>query len=43
MSLTSKPAKLELLISKMKSLDIAIIAQQKDSDMDLKIDPGNIG
>ncbi len=38
MSLTSKPAKLELLISKMKSLDIAINAQQKDSDMELKID-----
>ncbi len=38
MSLTSKPPKLELLISEFKSVDIAIGSQQKDSDMDLKID-----
>ena len=38
MSLTSKPPKLELLISELKSVDIAISTQQKDSDMDLKID-----
>jgi type VI secretion system protein VasG len=37
MSLTSKPPKLELLISDMKSVEIAINSQQKDSDMDLKI------
>ncbi|HLG32073.1 MAG TPA: type VI secretion system ATPase TssH [Ignavibacteriaceae bacterium] len=37
MSLTSKPPKLELLISEMKSVDMAINSQQKDSDMDLKI------
>ncbi|HSP89161.1 MAG TPA: AAA family ATPase, partial [Ignavibacteriaceae bacterium] len=38
MSLTSKPPKLELLISDLKSIDMAINSQQKDSDMDLKID-----
>jgi type VI secretion system protein VasG len=38
MSLTSKPPKLELLSSELKSVDIAINTQQKDSDMDLKID-----
>ncbi len=38
MSLTSKPPKLELLISKLKSADMAISTRQKDSDMDLKID-----
>jgi type VI secretion system protein VasG len=37
MSLTSKPPKLELLISELKSADIAISSQQKDSEMDLKI------
>jgi type VI secretion system protein VasG len=37
MSLTSKPPKLELLISSLKSVDIAINSQQKDSDMDLTI------
>jgi len=37
MSLTSKPPKLELLISEMKSVEMAINSQQKDSDMDLKI------
>ena len=38
MSLTSKPPKLELLISELKSIDMAINSQQKDSDMDLQID-----
>ncbi|OGU72999.1 MAG: ClpV1 family T6SS ATPase [Ignavibacteria bacterium RBG_16_34_14] len=38
MSLTSKPPKLELLISDLKSVDMAINSQQRDSDMDLKID-----
>ncbi len=38
MSLTSKPPKLELLISQLKSVDLAISTQQKDSDMDLIID-----
>lgn len=38
MSLTSKPPKLELLISQLKSVDMAINTQQKDSDMDLVID-----
>ncbi|QQS36585.1 MAG: type VI secretion system ATPase TssH [Ignavibacteriales bacterium] len=38
MSLTSKPPKLELMISRMNSLNMAINTQQKDSDMDLKID-----
>jgi type VI secretion system protein VasG len=38
MSLTSKPPKLELLISKLNSVDMAINTQQKDSDMDLVID-----
>ncbi len=38
MSLTSKPPKLELLISDLKSIDMAINSQQRDSDMDLKID-----
>ena len=38
MSLTSKPPKLELLNSELKSYDIAIRSQQKDSDMDLQID-----
>jgi type VI secretion system protein VasG len=38
MSLTSKPAKLELMISRLKSVDMAINTQQKDSDMDLVID-----
>ncbi len=38
MSLTSKPPKLELLISDLKSVDIAISTRQKDSDMDIKID-----
>ena len=38
MSLTSKPPKLELMISELKSVEIAIDTQQKDSDMDLVID-----
>jgi len=38
MSLTSKPPKLELLISSLRSIDMAINSQQKDLDMDLKID-----
>lgn len=37
MSLTSKPAKLEMLISDLKSVDMAINSQQKDFDLDLKI------
>ena len=37
MSLTSKPPKLELLISEKKSIELAINTQQKDSDMDLQI------
>ncbi|HOJ07955.1 MAG TPA: type VI secretion system ATPase TssH [Ignavibacteriaceae bacterium] len=35
MSLTSKPPKLELLISELKSTEMAISSLQKDSDMDL--------
>jgi len=35
MSLTSKPSKLELLNSKLKSLSMAINSQQKDYDMEL--------
>jgi len=38
MSLTSKPPRLELLISQLKSVDLAINTRQKDSDMDLVID-----
>lgn len=38
MSLTSKPPKLELLISQLKSVDMSISTRQKDSDMDLVID-----
>jgi type VI secretion system protein VasG len=38
MSLTSKPPKLELLISRLKSVDMAINTRQKDSDLDLKVD-----
>lgn len=38
MSLTSKPPKLELLISQLNSTTMAINTQQKDSDMDLVID-----
>ena len=38
MSLTSKPPKLELMISDLKSVEMAINTQQKDSDMDLIID-----
>ncbi|RPI73336.1 MAG: type VI secretion system ATPase TssH [Ignavibacteriales bacterium] len=38
MSLTSKPPKLELLISSLRSIDMAISTQQKDLDLDLKID-----
>lgn len=38
MSLTSKPAKLELMISRLESMDMAISTQQKDSDLDLVID-----
>lgn len=37
MSLTSKPPKLELLISDSKSVEMAINSQQKDSDMELTI------
>ncbi len=38
MSLTSKPPKLELLISQLNSINMAINTQQKDSDMDIIID-----
>lgn len=38
MSLTSKPPKLELLISQLNSINMAINTQQKDSDMDITID-----
>lgn len=38
MSLTSKPPKLELLISQLNSVNMAINTQQKDSDMDIIID-----
>ncbi len=38
MTLTSKPAKLELMISHLKSIEMAINTQQQDSDMDLVID-----
>ena len=37
MSLTSKPLKLELIISELKSVEMAINSQQKDSDLDLAI------
>jgi len=37
MSLTSKPPKLELIISELKSVEMAINSQQKDSDLDLAI------
>ncbi len=38
MSLTSKPPKLELMISQLNSVKMAINTQQKDSDMDIVID-----
>ncbi len=38
MSLTSKPPKLEIMISHLKSINMAINTQQKDSDLDLVID-----
>ncbi len=38
MSLTSKPPKLELMISQLKSVNMAIGTRKKDSDMDLIID-----
>lgn len=38
MSLTSKPPKLELMHSRLKSLEMAINSQQKDFNMDLAID-----
>ena len=41
MSLTSKPPKLELMYSRLKSLEMAINSQQKDSDMDLVYRSGN--
>ena len=42
MSLTSKPPKLELMISQLKSVDMAIGTQKKDSDMDLVIDAAGL-
>jgi type VI secretion system protein VasG len=39
MSLTSRPPKLELLISEMKSIEMAISTRQKDTDLDLITDP----
>ncbi|HVO74261.1 MAG TPA: type VI secretion system ATPase TssH [Ignavibacteriaceae bacterium] len=38
MSLTSKPPKLELMYSRLKSLEMAINSQQNDFNMDLAID-----
>ncbi|HSL90481.1 MAG TPA: type VI secretion system ATPase TssH [Ignavibacteriaceae bacterium] len=43
MSLTSKPPKLELLISQFNSITMAINTQQKDSDMDIIIDQKMFG
>jgi len=43
MSLTSKPPKLELLISEKKSVELAINTQQKDSDLDIKINQETLG
>jgi type VI secretion system protein VasG len=37
MSLTSKPPALELLSSRLKSIEIAIASQQKDSDLDIAV------
>ncbi|MDY0083609.1 MAG: AAA family ATPase, partial [Ignavibacteriaceae bacterium] len=42
MSLTSKPPKLELLISELKSTEMAISSLQKDSDMDLAYNKENL-
>lgn len=42
MSLTSKPPKLELLISELKSTDMAINSLQKDSDMNLVFNKENL-
>lgn len=42
MSLTSKPPRLELLISRKKSIDMAITTRQKDSDLDLVIDQASL-
>jgi type VI secretion system protein VasG len=39
MSLTSKPPKLELLISELRAVEMAINTQQKDTDLDLISDP----
>ena len=41
MSLTSKPPKLELLISELKSTEIAIASLQKDTDIELVINNEN--
>ena len=42
MSLTSKPPKLELLISELKSTEIAIASLQKDSDLELAMNKENL-
>lgn len=42
MSLTSKPPKLELLISELKSTEMAINSLQKDADMDLAFNKENL-
>jgi len=42
MSLTSKPPKLELLISELKSTKMAIASLQKDTDMDLSVSKENL-
>lgn len=42
MSLTSKPPKLELLISELKSTEMAINSLQKDSDMNLVFNKENL-
>jgi type VI secretion system protein VasG len=42
MSLTSKPPKLELLISELKSTEIAIASLQKDTDLELVVNKENL-
>lgn len=42
MSLTSKPPKLELLISELKSTEMAIASLQKDSDLELSVNKENL-
>ena len=42
MSLTSKPPKLELLISELKSTEMAIASLQKDTDLELPVNKENL-